>query len=73
MVGHKINLGELRRVAPGLLPVLNLMSRMTYGKDLETIVVESNNGTAEEIITSLLFKIFQNEETPKLLMSKIKN
>jgi len=73
VVGHKINLRELRRVAPGLLPVLNLMSRMTYGKDLETIVLESNNGTEEEIITSLLIKIFQNEEIPKLLINKIKN
>ncbi|MEO3992936.1 MAG: hypothetical protein QN229_01295 [Desulfurococcaceae archaeon TW002] len=73
MVGHKINLKELKRIAPGLLPVLNIMSRMTYGKDLETIITETNNGTAEEIITSLLFKIFQNEETPKLILNIIKN
>ena len=73
MAGHKINIRELRRVAPGLLPLLNLVSRTTYGKDLETIAPESNNETAEEIITSLLLKIFQNEEIPKLLISKIKN
>ncbi|MFN3268001.1 MAG: hypothetical protein ACK416_01950 [Zestosphaera sp.] len=73
MVGHKINLKELRRIAPGLLPTLNIMSRITYGKDLETIITEANNGTAEEIIISLLFKIFQNEEIPKLLLNRIKN
>ncbi len=72
-MGRRINLNELKNVVPGLLPMLNAMSRMTYGKDLDTIVLESNNGSAEEALKTLLLKIYQNEEIPRLLLSRVKN
>ncbi|MEM2020856.1 MAG: hypothetical protein QXP80_01340 [Zestosphaera sp.] len=72
-MGHRINLSELKKVAPGLLPTLNIMSRMTYGKDLDAIVLESNNGSAEDVLKMLLLKIYQNEEIPRLLLNRIKN
>lgn len=72
IVKHKIDLRTLKRVAPGLLPVLNAMSRTIYGKDLEEITLESADETVEEILMNLLLKIFQNEEMSRLLIDKVK-
>lgn len=73
MVEHKINLSELKKIAPGLLPTLNLMSMMTYGKSLSSLVLESSNGATEEKIRNLLTKIYHNEEISGVLLNRIKN
>lgn len=73
MVEHKINLHELKKIAPGLLPVLNLMSVMTYGKSLNSLILESSNGATEEKIRNLLMRVYQNEEIPRVLLNRIKN
>ncbi|MEM0014463.1 MAG: hypothetical protein QXS42_03560 [Zestosphaera sp.] len=73
MAGHKINLNELKRITPGLLPTLNFMSMKVYGKSLSALILESSNGITEDKIRKLLVKIYQNEEVPDILMDRIRN